>query len=78
MASGVDKVADAVKRGVDDARDTMNEAAHRTDAELERQRREANPDGLSPGEKVSSALKEGKDRVLAEVDKAKRDARHDG
>ena len=73
--SGVDKIADALKHGVDDARDTMNEAGHRSKADLERDRRDVDGDVMTPGERVGSALEEGKERTLAEVDRAKRDVR---
>jgi hypothetical protein len=75
MKDGIDRVADAVKHGVDDVRDTVNEARHRGEAEAERAKRETAGDALTPGEKVGSALNEGKERTLAEIDKAKRDLR---
>ena len=40
MKEGIDRVADAVKHGVDDVRDTVNEARHRGEAEAERAKRE--------------------------------------
>ena len=76
MKSGTDKAADAIKRGVDDVRDTVNESKHRSAAEIEHDRRETAGDVMTPGEKLGSAAKEGKERVLADVDKTKRDARH--
>jgi hypothetical protein len=76
VKSGVDKLADAVKHGVDDVRDTANEARHRSEADLEREKRAAAGDAMTPGEKAASALEEGKDRTLAGIDKAKRDVRH--
>jgi hypothetical protein len=75
MKDGIDRVADAVKHGVDDVRDTINEAGHRSEAEGERAKREVAGDALTPGEKAASVLNEGKERVLAEVDKTKRDVR---
>lgn len=75
MKDGIDRVADAIKHGVDDVRDTVNEGRHRGEAEAERAKREMAGDAMAPGEKAGSALKEGKDRILAEVDKTKRDVR---
>ncbi len=75
MKNGVDRVADAIKHGVDDTRDALNEARHRTEAEAERAKRDVAGESMTPGEKVGSALNEGKERVLAEVDKTKRETR---
>jgi hypothetical protein len=76
VKDGIDRVADAIKHGVDDVRDTVNEGRHRGEAEAERAKRETAGDVMTPGEKAGSALKEGKDRILAEVDKTKRDLRN--
>ncbi|MBV9103066.1 MAG: hypothetical protein JO060_05705 [Candidatus Eremiobacteraeota bacterium] len=73
--SGIDKAANAIKHGVDDVRDTVKEAGHRSNADAERDKRTLAGDAMTPGEKVGSALEEGKERTLAEVDRAKRDVR---
>ena len=71
--SNIDKTADAVKGAVDKARDTANEAGHRMNAELEKQKRE-HDDSMSVTDKISSVAKEAKERTQAEIDAAKRDA----
>lgn len=76
MADGLDKVANAVKRGVDNVRDTVHEGQHRSAADLEREKRATLGDAMTPGEKAGSALNEAKHRVEAEYDSAKREVRN--
>jgi len=71
----LDKAANTVKKVVDDARDSIHEAAHRSNAEGERATRETLGDAMTPGEKAGSALREAKERVAAEFDKGKREVR---
>jgi len=66
---------DDLKKTIDNVDDTLKEAGHRTKAEAEHASREAAGGTLTPGEKVGSALNEGKERVLADVDKTKREVR---
>lgn len=76
MSKGpLDKAADAVKKTVDDVRDTAHEAGHRSNADAERAKRETLGDAMTPGEKAGSAVNEAKERVAAEYDKGKRDLR---
>jgi hypothetical protein len=65
-----------LKKTIDNVSDAVSEAGHRTSAEAERVSREAAGDELTPGEKLGSAMNEGKERVLADIDKAKRDVRN--
>jgi hypothetical protein len=67
---------DEINKAVDDVADTIDEAGHRTNAAAERMSREAAGDDQTPVEKAGSVLNEGKERVLADVDRAKRDARN--
>jgi hypothetical protein len=67
---------DGIKKTLDNAGDALHEAGHRTSAEAERLKRKLAGDEMTPGEKVGSTVTEGKERVLAEVDKAKRDGRN--
>ncbi len=71
----LENAADAVKKTADDIKDTVHEAGHRSAAEGEKAKREALGDELTPGEKARSAIDEGKNRVQAEVDEAKRKIR---
>lgn len=64
-----------IERGVKDVRDGAHEVMHRSTAEAEHARREAEGDAMTPGEKVASGLNEAKNRVEAEGDKAKRNIR---
>ena len=70
----VDRSADAVKGAVDNTRDTIHEAQHRTAAEIEKQKREHDT-SMTAGEKVGSMAKEAKELTQAEIDAAKKEAR---
>ncbi len=64
-----------IKKTVDNVGDAINEATHRTNAAGEHAKREAAGDALTPSEKIGSVVNEGKEKVLAEVDRTKRDVR---
>ncbi|MGP8100303.1 MAG: hypothetical protein ACLQHL_05985 [Candidatus Cybelea sp.] len=71
----LDKAADAVKRTVDDVKDTVHEGQHRSAADMERAKRETLGNEMTPGEKIGSAVNEAKNRTQAEYDATKRDIR---
>ncbi|MFY9740304.1 MAG: hypothetical protein WAK11_14815 [Candidatus Cybelea sp.] len=71
----IDKASDAIKHTVDDVKDSVHEGQHRSAADMEKAKREALGDELTPSEKVGSALNEAKHRTQAEIDAAKRDIR---
>ena len=71
----INKAADAVKHAVDDTKDALREAGHRSAADGEKARRDALGNEMTPGEKMVSTAKEIKDRAQAEVDEAKRKVR---
>ncbi len=66
---------DELKKTIDNVADTFSEAGHRANADAEHANREVSGDVMSPGEKVGSVANEGKESVLADVDRAKRDLR---
>jgi hypothetical protein len=66
-------MGDRVKKAIDDVKD--NEVRHRTNAEIERVKREVGGEDMTVGEKVGSAVHEGVERSKAGIDKAKRDVR---
>jgi hypothetical protein len=70
----VDKVADAIKDTVDKTRNTINEARHRSAAEIEAEKRAKLGDNMTSTEKLESMAEELKQRTQAEVDEAKRKA----
>jgi hypothetical protein len=70
-------IKDQLKKTIDNVADTFSEAGHRANADAERANREVAGDVMTPGEKVGSVANEGKETVLAEVDRAKRDLRND-
>jgi len=72
----MDKVSDAIKHAVDDIKDSVHEGQHRSAADMEKAKREALGDELTPSEKVGSALNEAKQRTQAEIDAAKLKIRH--
>jgi hypothetical protein len=67
----IDKVSDAIKHAVDDIKDSVHEGQHRSAADMEKAKREALGDELTPSEKVGSAVNEAKQRTQAEIDAAK-------
>lgn len=64
-----------VDKAVNNVKDTFSEAGHRTKADGERATREAAGEGMTTREKLGSVIREGKERVEAEVDHGKRDVR---
>ena len=58
------------------AKDTLSEANHRSQAEAEQEVRDELGDELSPGEKLNSVANQVKNNVQAGVDHAKRDVRN--
>ncbi|MBV9403250.1 MAG: hypothetical protein JO018_05930 [Candidatus Eremiobacteraeota bacterium] len=77
MKDAFNKAADAVEDTVKNVRDTVNEASHRTEARTEEEKRRLAGDAMTPGEKAESVVNEGKNRVQAEWDKTKREAREE-
>ena len=73
----VDKAADVVKGTVDDVRDTAHEIGHRSTAEAEKTRRETDDGTMTASDKVRSMADEAKNRIQADIDAAKRKARHE-
>jgi len=71
----LDKAADAIKRTVDDAKDKLHEVQHKAAADAEKSHRDTEGDKMTASEKVGSAVSEAKNRVQAEIDRAKRKAR---
>jgi len=76
LKDGLDRGLDAIKKGADNVKDGIDEASHRGNAAAERESREVAGDQMTIGENVGSVLNEGKESVLADVDKAKRDLRN--
>jgi len=66
---------DGIKKTVDNAADALSEAGHKTNAEAEHASREVAGDTMTPGEKLGSVANEGKEDLLAGVDRTKRDVR---
>ncbi len=66
---------DGIKKTVDQAADKLSEAGHKTNAEAEHASRDVAGDAMTPGDKLGSMAKEGKENVLGGVDHAKRDIR---
>jgi hypothetical protein len=61
---------------IDNAGDALSEAGHRVTAGTEKATREAAGDTMTPGDKLGSVVNEGKENLLAGVDKAKVDIRN--
>jgi hypothetical protein len=68
-------ITEVVKRGVRDVRDSAAEAMHHSAAEAEHTHREVSGEAMTPGEKITSATNEAKERIQEGADKAKRSIR---
>jgi hypothetical protein len=68
-------MADKIKDTVRNAKDTIDEAMHRSTAEAEHMRRDVDGDNMTTEEKLTSLANEAKHRTQAEIDKAKREVR---
>ncbi len=76
LKDAFDKGADALKRGVDDVKDTVHETGHRSAAEGEQAKRDVAGDTMTTGEKAGSLLHQGSETVKGDFDAAKRDVRN--
>ena len=68
-------IKDELKKTIDNVSDTFSEAGHRANADAEHADREVAGDTMTPGQKLGSVANEGKEGVLADIDRAKRDLR---
>ncbi len=68
-------MADNIKDTVRNAKDTVDEAMHRSTADAEHMRRDIDGDNMTTEEKLTSLANEAKHRTEAEIDKAKREVR---
>jgi hypothetical protein len=71
----LNKVVDGAKAAVDNAKDAVSEAAHRSSAEAEQTKRDVAGDQMTATEKAGSVLNQAKNSVQAEIDAGKREAR---
>ncbi len=69
-------IADDLKKTIDNVADSFSEAGHKTNADAEHTTRDLAGDTMTPGEKMGSMANEGKESVLADVDRAKQDFRN--
>jgi len=60
---------------VDNVKDRIDEAKHRSEAETERAKRDVAGQDMTASEKIKSVAKEGGHDVAADWDKTKRDVR---
>jgi len=72
----VTKVVDKVKDVVENVKDEVSEGIHRGTASAEQKKRELAGDEMTPGEKASSMIEQGKQTVQADIDAMKRDDRN--
>jgi hypothetical protein len=68
-------MGDKIKDTVRNAKDTIDEAMHRSTAEAEHARRDVEGENMTTEEKLTSMANEAKHRTEAEIDKAKREVR---
>jgi len=67
---------DALKKGIDNVSDTIDEASHRGAARTEHATRDLAGDEMTVGEKAKSMVNEAGHTVAAEIDHTKRDVRN--
>jgi hypothetical protein len=68
-------IKDELHKTIDNTADAIDQVAHESNAAAERAKREVAGDTMTTGDKAKSILNEGKEKVLAEVDRTKRDVR---
>lgn len=76
MSDTEKSIGQSVRDAVNDVKDTVSEAGHRSSAEGERVKRDAAGDAMGPGEKLGSVVNEVKHEVQGDIDRAKRESRH--
>ncbi len=75
LKDSIEHGLDAIKKGAENVKDTIDEKVHHTAAEGEHAKRDLAGDEMTLGEKAGSVFNEGKENTLAGVDAAKRDVR---
>lgn len=70
-----DTIGGEIEKGAKDVRDSVTSELHRSSADAERARRDADGNVMTPGEKVKSVANEAKERIEAGRDDAKRHIR---
>lgn len=66
---------DEIKKTVDNAKDAVSEANHRSQAQAEQTKRDVAGDEMTLGEKAGSVVNQAKHSTQAEIDSAKREVR---
>ncbi|GAC1544620.1 MAG: hypothetical protein NVS2B17_25920 [Candidatus Velthaea sp.] len=75
LKDAFDKAGDAIKTGVENVKDSVSEAGHRSAAEGEQAKRDVAGDNMTLGEKAGSVLHQGAETVKGDMDATKRDIR---
>jgi len=65
-------MGDDVKKAIDDAKDALHEAKHRSEAGIDHAAREIAGDEMTTEEKVKSFVHEDLENTKADIDKTKR------
>lgn len=68
---------DNVKKGIENVKDAISEAGHRSAAEGEQAKRDLHGDEMTTSEKIGSVANQAKEATQAEIDAAKQKARND-
>jgi hypothetical protein len=66
---------DDIVKGIEDIKDSISEAAHRSNAQAEQTKRDVAGDEMTVGQKAGSALNQAKESVQANYDETKRNVR---
>ena len=66
---------DGINKAIDNVKDSVSEAGHRSAAEGEQAKRDVAGDAMTPGEKIGSAANQAKETLQGDFDATKRDVR---
>jgi len=69
-------IKDTIGNAVNNIKDTVSEAGHRSAAEGEQAKRDALGDQMTTGEKAGSLLNQGAETIKGDFDATKRDVRN--
>jgi hypothetical protein len=75
LKDDINKLGNKAKDAIDNVKDSVNEASHRSAADAEQAKRDLAGDQMTPGEKASSVLNQAKNTIQGDLDAAKREAR---
>ena len=76
LKTGLNELADGATHAIDNAKDAVSEAGHRSAAEAEHAKRDVAGEQMTTSEKIGSVVNQTKHTVQADIDASKRDVRN--